>query len=67
MKKLTAKLIKSFFLAILAFVIAYVLSMSFGALDIFVMLLPFVGNWFYKLGMILLCLITITVILESLR
>ncbi len=64
---LTAKLLKSFFLAIFGFVIAYILSMSFGALDIFVMLLPFVGKWFCKLGIILLCLITTTVILESLR
>ncbi len=65
--KLTVKFLKYFLLAIFAFVITCILSMSFGALDFVAALLPFIGNWFYKLGVILLCLMTITVILESLR
>ncbi|BAZ71261.1 hypothetical protein NIES4106_60580 (plasmid) [Fischerella sp. NIES-4106] len=65
--KLTAKFLKYFLLAIFAFVITCILSMSFGALDIVAVLLLFVGNWFYKLAVILLCLMTVTVILESLR
>ncbi|MDZ7969135.1 MAG: hypothetical protein RM368_29995 [Nostoc sp. DedSLP03] len=65
--KLTAKFLKYFLLAIFAFAIACILSMSFGAVNIVTVLLPFAGNWFYKLGIILLCLMTTTVILESLR
>lgn len=65
--KLTVKFLKYFLLAIFGFAIAYILSMSFGALNIVAVLLPFAGNWFGKLGIILLCLITTTIILESLR
>ncbi|MBW4596255.1 MAG: hypothetical protein KME46_25955 [Brasilonema angustatum HA4187-MV1] len=65
--KLTAKLLKYFLLAIFTFVIACILSMGFGALNIFAVLLPFAGNWFCKLGILLLCLMTTTIILESLR
>ncbi|MBD2603503.1 hypothetical protein H6G81_02895 [Scytonema hofmannii FACHB-248] len=32
--------------------IAYVLSISFGALNIFAMLLPFAEDWFGRLGII---------------
>ncbi|MBG1263804.1 MULTISPECIES: hypothetical protein [Nostoc] len=65
--KLTAKFLKYFLLGIFWFTIVYILSMSFEALSIVVVLLPFVGNLFCKLGIILLCLMTITIILESLR
>ncbi|MDF5725827.1 MAG: hypothetical protein PUP91_36355 [Rhizonema sp. PD37] len=65
--KMTAKFLKYFLLTIFAFAIAYILSIGFRAMNIIIVLLPFVGNWFSKLGIILLCLITITVILESLR
>ncbi|MEH1923243.1 hypothetical protein [Nostoc sp.] len=63
----TAQFLKYFLLALFTFAIMSILFISFGALHIVVMLLPFAGNWFYKLGIILLCLITITVILESWR
>ncbi|NEU73955.1 hypothetical protein PI95_015665 [Hassallia byssoidea VB512170] len=65
--KLTAKFLKYFLLAIFGFAIAYILSMSFGALNIVAVLLPFAGNWFSKLGILLLCLMTTTIIIESLR
>ncbi|MDZ8184999.1 MAG: hypothetical protein RMX96_09110 [Nostoc sp. ChiSLP02] len=65
--RLTTMLIKSCLLAIFGFTIAYILSMGFGALHIFVALLPFVGNWFPKLAIILLCFIITTVVWESLR
>ncbi|WP_088242136.1 hypothetical protein, partial [Calothrix rhizosoleniae] len=59
--KLTAKLLKYFLLGIFSFAIAYILSMSFGGLNIFVALLSFIGDWFCKLGIILLCLMTTTI------
>ncbi|MBD2303021.1 hypothetical protein [Nostoc sp. FACHB-190] len=62
-----AKFFKYFLLALLAFAIICILFISFGALHIVVMLLPFAGDWFSKLAVILLCLITIMVILESWR
>ncbi|MBW4616180.1 MAG: hypothetical protein KME21_23475 [Desmonostoc vinosum HA7617-LM4] len=65
--KLTTKFLKYFLLSLFWFAIAYIVSISFGALNVFAVLLSFVGHWFYKLGVILLCLITITIILESLR
>ncbi|WP_322728281.1 hypothetical protein [Nostoc sp. ChiQUE01b] len=65
--RITLILIKSSLLAIFCLAIAYILSIGFEALHIFVMLLPFVGKCFYKLGIMLLCLILTTVVLESLR
>lgn len=63
----TAQFLKYFLLALFTFAIMSILFISFGGLHIVVMLLPFAGNLFSKLGIILLCLITITVILESWR
>lgn len=65
--KLTAKILKYFLLAIFWFAIAYILSMSFEAFNIVAVLLFFAGKLFCKLGIILLCLMTTTIILESLR
>ncbi|MBD2771438.1 hypothetical protein [Iningainema tapete] len=65
--KWTAKFLKYFLLGIFASAIACILFMGFGAVNFVTALLLFAGNWFYKLGIILLCLMTITVILESLR
>ena len=65
--KLTAKFLKYFLVAIFWFAIGYILSMTFGVLNIVAVLLPFAGHLFCKLGIILLCLMTITIILESLR
>lgn len=64
---LTAKLIKMFFLTIFGFVIAYIVSITIGAADIFGLLLLYVGNWFVKLATLLICLIITAVFLESLR
>jgi uncharacterized protein involved in cysteine biosynthesis len=63
----TAQFLKYFLLALFAFAIMSILFISFGASHTVAMLLPVAGNWFSKLGIILLCLITITVILESWR
>jgi|GEM_PF-704431 hypothetical protein len=65
--KLTAKFLKYLLLALFGFALAYILSMSFGAFNIMAVLLPFAGNLFCKLVIILLCLMTTTIILESLR
>ena len=65
--KLTVKFLKYFLLGIFGFAIAYILSICFGALHLVIMLLPLIGDCFVKLGIILLCLITITMIVESLR
>ncbi|AFY35130.1 hypothetical protein [Calothrix sp. PCC 7507] len=65
--QLTAKFLKYFLLGLFWFTIAYLLSVSFGALDIFTVLLPIARYCFSKLGIILLCLMTTTIILESLR
>ncbi|MEC4816310.1 MAG: hypothetical protein SAK29_24040 [Scytonema sp. PMC 1069.18] len=65
--KLTAKLFKYFLIAIFGLAIACVIAMSFGALKIVTVLLSVAGSWFLKLGIILLCLIITTIILESLR
>ncbi|MDZ8053611.1 MAG: hypothetical protein RMX68_007525 [Aulosira sp. ZfuVER01] len=65
--KLTAKFLKYFLLAIFGFAIACIISMGFGSVNIVAVLLPFAGNWFCRLGIILLCLMTTTIILESLR
>ena len=65
--KFTVKFLKYFLLAIFGFAIAYVLSISFGGLNIVAVLLPFAGDWFGKLGIILFCLMTTSIIFESLR
>lgn len=63
----TAQFLKYFLLGLFAFAIVCILFISFGASHTVVMLLPVASNWFSKLGIILLCLITTTVILESWR
>ncbi|AKG24400.1 hypothetical protein IJ00_02910 [Calothrix sp. 336/3] len=65
--QLTVRFFKYLLLAIFGLTIAYILSMSFGVFSLFAALLPFLGDLFGKLTVILLCLITVTVILESLR
>ncbi len=62
---LSSKFLKYFLLAMFGFAIAYVLSMTFGAAHITAILLPLFLNWVLRLGLILLCLIAVTVILES--
>jgi hypothetical protein len=65
--KWASKCLKYFLLVIFGFAIAYVISMSFGVLHIAVTLLPFVASWFARIGILLLCLLTTAVILESSR
>jgi len=50
-----------------SFGIFCILSMSFGALNIVSLLFPLVVDLFYKLGILLVCLVITTAVLESLR
>ncbi|NJR75665.1 MAG: hypothetical protein HC773_22700 [Scytonema sp. CRU_2_7] len=54
-------------IVIFGFAIAYIMSLCFGILHIAVMLLPLVGSWFWRVGVLLLCLLAMAVIVESLR
>lgn len=65
--KLTVQFLKYFLLAIFGFTIAYILSLSFGALDIVAILLALASHLFHKVGIVLLCLMTTTIIIESLH
>ncbi|MBP5971914.1 hypothetical protein HW132_03975 [Brasilonema sp. CT11] len=65
--KLASKCLKYFLIAIFGFAIAYVMSLCFGMLHIAAMLLPLVGSWLWRVGILLLCLLAIAVISESLR
>lgn len=67
LSRLASKLLKYFLLTMLGFALAYVISISFGALSIAATLLPIVGGWFIRLGILLLCLMASAIILESLR
>lgn len=64
--RLVSRFLKYFLLILFGFAIAYVASITFGAVNIAV-ILPFVFDWVWRLGLILFCLIAITVIFESLR
>lgn len=57
--------LKYFLLALIGFAIAYVISACFGALNIAAMLLPIVIDFVGRLGIILFCVIAITIIIES--
>ncbi|MFN6462080.1 MAG: hypothetical protein RMZ41_009565 [Nostoc sp. DedVER02] len=66
--RLTSKFIKYFLLALFGLAIAYVMSAIFGGSHIAMSLLPFVLYWIvFRCGLILLCLILVTVIFESVR
>ncbi|NJM71651.1 MAG: hypothetical protein HC862_16385 [Scytonema sp. RU_4_4] len=62
-----SKCLKYFLIVIFGFAIAYIMSLCFGILHIAVMLLPLVGSWFWRVGVLLLCLLAMAVIVESLR
>lgn len=64
--RLVSRFLKFFLLALFGVAIAYVVSIAFGVVNIAV-ILPFVFDWVGRLGLILFCLIAITVIFESLR
>ncbi|NMG06140.1 hypothetical protein [Brasilonema sp. UFV-L1] len=65
--RLVSRLLKYFLLMLFGFAVAYVMSVSFGASHIVVMLLPIVGDLYWRLGILLLCLMAIAIIFESLR
>ncbi|MBW4633509.1 MAG: hypothetical protein KME30_16915 [Iphinoe sp. HA4291-MV1] len=65
--KWTFLCLKYFLIVIFGFAIAYMMSISFGVLHLAAMLLPLVGSWFWRVGILLLCLLALAVILESLR
>ncbi len=64
--RLACRFLKYFFLALFGLAIAYVVSITFGVVNIAV-IVPLVFDWVGRLGLILFCLIAITVIFESLR
>ncbi|WP_414588040.1 hypothetical protein [Scytonema sp. PCC 10023] len=64
--RLASRLLKYFLLALFGLAIAYVVSITFGVVNI-ALILPLVFDWVGRLGLILFCLIAITVIFESLR
>lgn len=64
--RLVSRFLKYFLLVLFGFAIAYVVSITFGVVNI-ALILPLVFDWVGRLGLILFCLIAITVIFESLR
>ncbi|MEI2581039.1 hypothetical protein [Scytonema sp. PRP1] len=64
--RLVSRFLKYFLLILFGFAIAYVMSITFGVVNI-ALILPLVFDWVGRLGLILFCLIAITVIFESLR
>ncbi|MEC4814327.1 MAG: hypothetical protein SAK29_13780 [Scytonema sp. PMC 1069.18] len=67
MLQFTSRFLKYFLLAMFGVAIAYVLSMIFGILPIAFRLIPFIWDVFWRVGILLLCLMAIVAFLESLR
>ncbi|MEH1839793.1 MAG: hypothetical protein V7L20_13720 [Nostoc sp.] len=65
--RFASKSLKYFLLVLVGIAIAYVLSSGLGFLQIIPILLYFLQQFLLPLGIILLCLITTAVIIESLR
>jgi hypothetical protein len=65
--RLASKFLKYFLLVLFGFAIAYVLSSSLGMSHILPIIAYLLQHFFVPLGIILLCLITTVVFLESLR
>lgn len=59
--------LKYFFMALVGFAIAYVISTMLGGAYIATSVLFLVGNWVLRLGIILFCLSAIAIFFESLR
>ncbi|OUL37664.1 hypothetical protein BV372_01510 [Nostoc sp. T09] len=58
--------LKYFLLTVLGFVIACVVSHSFGAASLTAMLLsPSLWIWFFRIGVFLFCVFAIAVVIES--
>ncbi len=65
--RFTSKFLKYFLLAMFGIAIAYVLSMIFGLLPIVSSLMSLILYMFWRVGIVLLCLMAIVAFLESLR
>jgi len=65
--RIVFRFLKYFLLILVGFAIAYLISASFGALHIAAPLLPILGDWFLRLGILLLCLMATAIIFESIR
>ncbi|WP_427162354.1 hypothetical protein ACQFX9_12815 [Aliinostoc sp. HNIBRCY26] len=65
--RFTSKSLKYFLLMLFGFAIVYALSHALGVLHIIPALVFILQHLFVPLGVILLCLITVTVLFESLR
>lgn len=65
--RFASKSLKYFLLVLFGIAIAYVLSSGLGILQIIPILLYLLQQFLLPLGIILLCLITTAIILESLR
>ncbi|QKQ72499.1 hypothetical protein [Nostoc sp. TCL240-02] len=65
--RFVSKSLKYFLLVLFGVAIAYVLSSGLGILQIIPILLYLLQQFLLPVGIILLCLITIAVIIESLR
>ncbi|MEH2221489.1 MAG: hypothetical protein V7K72_31100 [Nostoc sp.] len=65
--RFVSKSLKYFLLVLFGIAIAYVLSSDLGILQVIPILLYLLQQFLLPLGIILLCLITIAVIIESLR
>ncbi len=64
--RFVCRFVRLFLLTLFGLAIAYVMSFGFGVLDFAVVLLPIVFDWIWRLGVILLCLIATTMVVESL-
>ncbi|UKO97894.1 hypothetical protein [Nostoc sp. UHCC 0870] len=65
--RVTSRSLKYFLLMFLGFSIVYALSHALGGLNIIPILVYVLQHLFLPLGIMLFCLVTITVIFESLR
>ena len=65
--RLASKCLKYFLLALIGFAIACALSMMLGGSSIVITLLPLVGDWVVRLGIILLFFMGTAIVIESWR
>ncbi|MBW4635601.1 MAG: hypothetical protein KME30_28080 [Iphinoe sp. HA4291-MV1] len=65
--RLVFRFLKYFLLMLFGFALVYVMSVSLGVLHIVATLLAIVGDWLWRIGILLLCLMAIAMILESTR
>lgn len=65
--RLVARSIKYFLLLLFGFVTVYAISMGIGASHIVSGAVPVIGEWLLRIATVLLGLLTVAVIIESLR